>query len=89
MSLSPLPQYPLFEQILRIQNRAMQPLYSIRDIADIFHVSPRSIQNRIAAGQLVPRDLPGRARFLPRDIEEFLVFSRRKAGDGSEESLAA
>jgi hypothetical protein len=87
---NPIPQqYPHLEEILRIQNRAIKPMYSTRDVADIFHVSPRSIQNRIAAGQLVPRDLPGRAKFLPQDIEDFLVLSRRESCQEDEVLLAA
>jgi hypothetical protein len=77
MSNLETPQYPLLEQILSILNRSLQATYSTRDVASIFQVSPRAIQHRIASGQLMRRDLPGRARFLPQDIEDFLAGSRR------------
>lgn len=72
-------KYPLLEEILAIKNLPPQPMYSIRNIAAMFGVFARAIHNWIASGQLIPRDLPGRARFLNRDIEEFLQASR-KAG---------
>ena len=72
-------KYPLLEEILSIRNLPLQPTYSVRDFATIFGVTPRAIQNRIVSGQLVPRDLPGRARFLNEDIEAFLEASRKKA----------
>ena len=76
MDTSQTIHYPLLEQIIRIQSKPLQPLYSNRDLAEIFRVSVRAIQHRIAAGRLIPRDLPGRAKFLPQDIEDFLVASR-------------
>lgn len=71
--------FPLLQQILAIKNLPLQPTYTIRNIAVIFGVSPRAIQNRVASGQLVPRDLPGRAKFLNQDVEDFLRASRKRA----------
>ena len=70
-------KYPLLEGILAIQNMSLQPLYSTRDIAKIFKVCVRAIQNWISSGRLSPRDLPGRWKFLPQDLEEFLLSSRK------------
>jgi hypothetical protein len=72
-------KYPLLEEILAIKDLRLQPTYTIRNIAVIFGVTPRAIQNRVASGQLIPRDLPGRARFLNQDIEAFLEASQKKA----------
>lgn len=72
-------KYPLLEAMLTIKNIPLQPTYSTRTLASLFNVSMRAIQNRISSGQLVPRDLPGRAKFLPKDVEEFLAASRKKA----------
>jgi hypothetical protein len=69
--------HPLLEEILAIKNLPPQPMYTIRHIASIFGVSARAIHNWIASGQLIPRDLPGRARFLNQDIEDFLQSSRK------------
>ena len=69
--------YPLLEQILALRGLALQPTYTNRDVAAIFGVSIRAIQDRIQRGSLIPRDLPGRAKFLPQDLEEFLVRSKR------------
>jgi hypothetical protein len=71
-------KYPLLEAMLDIKNLPLQPTYSTRSLAQLFDVSMRAIQNRISSGQLVPRDLPGRAKFLPQDVEEFLTASLKK-----------
>ena len=70
-------KYPLLQEILDLKNLSLQATYSIRDIAGIFSVSMRAIQARVASGQLPARDLPGRAKFLPADIEAFLVASKK------------
>lgn len=72
-------KYPFLEEILAIKDLPLQPTYTTGNVAVIFGVSPRAIQNRVVSGQLMSRDLPGRARFLNQDIEAFLVASRKKA----------
>jgi hypothetical protein len=72
-------KYPLLQAILAIKDLPLQPTYSTRSLAKIFDVSTRAIQNRISSGQLKPRDLPGHAKFLNQDIEEFLASSRKAA----------
>ena len=69
----------MLEAILAIQNLPIQPMYTNRDVAGIFKVCVRAIQNWISSGRLVPRDLPGRARFLNQDLEDFLAASRKRA----------
>lgn len=79
MSSSETIRYPLLSEILQIKNLQLQATYTIRDLARVFGVSTRAIQNRIATGQLASRDLPGRAKCLPQDLEAFLVNSKKKA----------
>ena len=74
------PKYPLLEEILSIKGLSLQATYTNRDVAAFFHVSIRAIQDRIATGKLSSRDLPGRARFLSSDLEEFLRKSRTRSG---------
>ena len=76
-------KYPLLEEILAIKNLPLQPMYTVRNVAVIFGVSARAIQHRMASGQLTPRDLPGRAKFLNKDIEEFLRTSRQGGSYGA------
>jgi hypothetical protein len=73
-----LPKYPLLEEVLALRQMALQPMYSIRDVARLFGVTVRSIQSRIACGQLPARDLPGRGRFLSIDLEQFLRESKKR-----------
>lgn len=69
-------KYPFLQEILDLKGLKLKPMYTNRDLAEMFGVSVRAIQVRIAAGKLKARDLPGRARFLPADLEEFLANSR-------------
>jgi hypothetical protein len=78
-SNSAAPKYPLLQEILAIKNLQLQATYTIRDLAQLFSVSVRAIQSRVASGQLPVRDLPGRARFLSEDLEGFLSASKKKA----------
>jgi hypothetical protein len=77
MNNSELAKYPMLEAILMIQKAPLQPMYSSRDVAKVFTVCVRAIQNWIASGQLIPRNLPGRWKFLPQDLEDFLLASRK------------
>lgn len=70
-------KYPLLEELLAFRQMTLQPTYTIRDVAKLFGVTVRSIQSSVASNQLPSRDLPGRARFLPVDLEEFLRESRK------------
>jgi len=80
MSSPQPPKYPLLEEVLALRQMALQPMYTIRDVAALFGVTVRSIQARVASGQVASRDLPGRAKFLPVDLEDFLRNSQKKRG---------
>ena len=71
-------KYPLLAAILAIQDMPLQPMYSNRDVAQMFKVCVRAIQNWTTAGQLARRNLPGRWKFLPQDLEDFLRSSQKK-----------
>jgi hypothetical protein len=73
----PTPPYSLLNEILVLRQMTLQPMYTIRDVAKLFGVTVRSIQSRVASGQLAARNLPGRAKFLSVDLEEFLRESKR------------
>ena len=75
--MSPEEKYPLLSELLALRKQPIEPFYSVRDVAGLFGVTVRSIQSRVSAGQLTKRDLPGRAKFLPADLEEFLQNSKR------------
>jgi DNA-binding transcriptional MerR regulator len=65
------------EQILAIKNLPLEPMYTTSGFAALFGVSARAIQNWITAGQLTARNLPGRWKFFPQDLEDFLQHSRK------------
>lgn len=70
-------KYPLLQSVLAIQDLPLQPMYTNRDVAKMFKVCIRAIQNWIAAGHLIPRALPGRWKFFPQDLEDFLRNSQK------------
>ena len=71
-------KYPLLDGILNDRNLSPQPMYKTSDVANIFKVCVRAIQNWMSAGRLKYRDLPGGWRFLPQDLEDFLNNSSKK-----------
>jgi len=73
--------YPLLERVLFEMGLPLKGIYTTKDAAKIFGVSIRTIQDWCREGKLIPRDLPGRGRFLSADLEEFLQRSlTRKRG---------
>jgi len=69
---------PLLDSLLRSRKLQRQPIYTIKTTADVFDVSPRTIDDWCEHGKLDPRDLPGHGRFLPEDLEAFLQNSKRR-----------
>ena len=67
--------YPLLETLLFHKNLPMKGTFTMRDAAELFDVTVRTIQMRVKRGQLQARRLPGRARFLAADFEHFLAAS--------------
>lgn len=70
-------KYPQLEEILRIKNLPLKAMYTTQEVAEMFCVSSRAIQDWVALGKLVRRRLPGRARFLPSDLELLIESSRK------------
>lgn len=69
------PKYPLLESLLSEKGMRLKGAYTTRDVAEIFSVSVRTIQDRVRQGQLTTRNLPGRTKYLSADLEEFLKNS--------------
>ena len=72
------------EALLCEKGLSLLGTYANRDVAKIFGVAVRTIQEWSRNGDLKPRKLPGRARFLSGDLEAFLQNSARipSANDG-------
>ena len=68
-------RYPLLETVLAYRGLPMKGAFTILDVADLFGVTTRTIQTRMKRGGLIPRDLPGRSKFLAIDIEQLLQES--------------
>ena len=83
---SEAPRFPLLEEMLRIKRMPLKAGFTNGDLARLFGVSGRAICARVQSGQLTSRNLPGRAKFLPSDVEEFLRNSKRnpRRKDGEE-----
>jgi excisionase family DNA binding protein len=59
-------------ELLAIRGEPLKGPYTVRDVAQLFGVSVRAIQEWVSSGRLEARDLPGRSRFLPLDLEALL-----------------
>jgi excisionase family DNA binding protein len=74
-------RYALLEALLEVKGLKLKGIYTIRDAAQIFGTSVRTIQDWVRDGKLVARELPGRGRFLSEDLDRFLRESVRKRED--------
>lgn len=74
---TPQSLFPLLWGLLQYREVPYTPTFTVTETAAIFGVSGRTIRKMIAAGKLIARDLPGGARFLAQDLEDFLRNSRR------------
>src|SRR5215472_6467901 len=81
-------RFPLLEQISRLRGLPLLATYRTRDVAALFGVKNRAISDRVADGRLQARDLPGRARHLPQDIERLLEGSAQRRDVPEAQSLA-
>jgi hypothetical protein len=71
--------HPLWEVLLARRQLAIQPPYSLTDIANVLGCSLRAIQKKVQEGKLTVRDIPPYgSRCLDEDVEEFLVNSKKK-----------
>jgi hypothetical protein len=68
-------RYPLLETILAYKGFPMKGTFTLREVADLFEVSTRTIQTKVKRGGLASRDLPGRSKFLAIDLEQLLLKS--------------
>jgi hypothetical protein len=78
-----LGRYRLLEALLEERGLPLKGAYSNRDVANIFHVSIRTIQEWSRNGKLKPRTLPGRSRFLSSDLENLLENSLKSERTGT------
>jgi hypothetical protein len=70
-------KYPLLETVLAYMGFPMKGKFTVKDVADLFGVTTRTIQTRMKRGDLPSRDLPGHSRFLAMDLEQFLQKSSK------------
>jgi hypothetical protein len=70
-------RFPLLEALLCEKGLSLLGTYTNRDVAKIFGVAVRTIQEWSRNGELKRRNLPGRGRFLSMDLEQFLQDSQK------------
>ena len=76
-------KYPLLEAVVSAKGLPVKGVWTITDVAHIFGVGNRTIYGWIANQELVPRHLPGRGKFLSKDLEEFLKNRLLKGPSGN------
>ena len=74
-------KYELLEALVQERGLGLKGAYTNRDVANIFGVSVRTIQEWSRNGDLSRRRLPGRFRFLSADLEAFLRNSMASEKD--------
>ena len=73
----PLVLYSELGEFLRLQQRPLQAMYGLPEVASLFGVSTRTIQSWVADGSLTARKIPGGTKCFPSDLEQFLVASKQ------------
>jgi hypothetical protein len=74
-------RYPLLREYLTLKEMALKPAFTLHDVAQMFDVTTRSIQSWVETGKLNTRDVPGRGKVFPVDLETLLSRSRQAAVD--------
>ena len=69
------PRYPLLEALLQELGLELKGRYTNGDVANIFGVTTRTIEKLQAKGRLKRRELPGHAKCLSCDLEDYLQNS--------------
>ena len=69
-------RFTLLETLSSLKGVPLKGIYSLADVAALFDVSKRTIQSSVKRGNLPVRNLPGRCKFLPADLEAFLTNSK-------------
>jgi hypothetical protein len=57
-------RYPLLETVLAQKGLQLKGIYRNSDVARLFDVTTRTVQDWCRDGKLQARDLPGRGRFV-------------------------
>jgi hypothetical protein len=75
-------RFLLLEALLCEKGLSLLGTYTNRDVAKIFSVGVRTIQEWSRNGKLKPRNLPGRARFLSGDLARGVPPGKFKDASG-------
>ena len=78
-------QNPLLKRLLLEKGLPLKGIYTNQDVARIFAVSVRTVQDWERAGKLRARQLPGRGRCLSGDLELCLKQSLKLCRGGDDE----
>jgi hypothetical protein len=70
-------RYPLLNTYLELKGLSLKAAFTVHEVGTMFDVSARSIQTWICMGRLKQRDVPGRAKIFPADLEALLAASER------------
>lgn len=67
--------YPKLRAYLSLKGLPLKAAFTTQEVADMFDVTPRAIQYWISKGRLKRRNVPGRAKIFPEDLEALLAAS--------------
>ena len=87
MSLDQNERYPRLSSFLALKGHALKSAFTLQEVAAMFDVSVRTIQNWTKSGHLNQRDVPGRAKIFPADVET--LFANSDPAKQVEEELSS
>ena len=77
MTENPKESFPCLSSYLELKGMPLKAAYTVHEVAAMFDVCPRTIQTWICTGRLKQRNVPGRAKTFPADLEALLAASEQ------------
>jgi hypothetical protein len=71
-------RYPHLSSYLELKGMPLKAAYTVHEVGTMFEVSARTIQTWICMCRLSQRNVPGRAKIFPADLEALLAASERR-----------
>jgi len=75
-----LDRYPTLREWAAYHSLPLKPAYTVAEVALMFEVSTRTVQQWIADGDIETRRVPGRSKIFASHLENILAQSASRTG---------
>lgn len=74
-------RYPTLCEWVAFHNLPLKPAYTVAEVARMFGVSTRTVQQWIVDGQIKTRKVPGRSKIFASHLEDVLSDQTKETGE--------